>query len=405
MQIYAKSSGPTAKSADLYIIGNIADTKFWGDEITLKDVMDAMADIPSHISELHVRVNSYGGSLAAGTAMKSEILTRKQKEGFKIITHAMGVAASMGTVMMILGEERLISEGALYLVHYPISGVYGNSMAHEQAAEELKKMNEDFIAMYMRVFKGTEQELRDLMAKETWLSAQEAVDYGFCTGIENRIQVSASKGGYTFGNTFVPGRMVAMATSKIQPNSKGGENEMFLNEDTQKQLEACFGTLTGVDVKSVVLTQNADGTYAVKAEEILPPPTVFLTAEQVQAKAGKDMTADDVLGMFDTVAALEKEIGDYKSQNPVDKAKVAAYDKLFFDAKAEALKNGIKAKGDKFDNERWDKLLAGMSLDDIKAQADEWLDEGKKALHAGKRVSSSTTGEAKNAVPDEAYKL
>ena len=71
-----------------------------------------------------------------------------------------------------------------------------------------------------------------------------------------------------------------------------------------------------------------------------------------------------------------------------DKAK--EYDNLKAFAIEKALKNGIKAKGERFNKEVNEKLLKGLSLAEIEAIAGEWEEDAKMALNAGKRVSEYT---------------
>jgi len=78
------------------------------------------------------------------------------------------------------------------------------------------------------------------------------------------------------------------------------------------------------------------------------------------------------------------------------KEKAKQFDEIKKSVVDEALKNGIKAKGETFDNDRWSKIFNGFSIAEIKAQSDEWVDDAKKSFHAGKRVSENDDGTEKS---------
>ena len=46
---------------------------------------------------------------------------------------------------------------------------------------------------------------------------------------------------------------------------------------------------------------------------------------------------------------------------------------------------GIKAKGESFDEERYKKLFAGFSVDEINGQAKDWEDEAKSLFKSGRK--------------------
>lgn len=389
---------------ELLLYGTISDERWWDDEqIVVPKEVDSEIKKLGSVSRLHVRINSYGGSVYAGQAIAT-MIDRLKVNGCKVTSFVDGIAASMGSVIAMVGDEVVMAENAVMMIHKPLTAARGNANDLAKAIDRLNKAEQTAIALYMRHFKGTEEELKQMLAVETLLTGKEAYEVGLCTTLEGPVNVAACATGFVFNGMEVPRALLTNMQDKITPYNKGGEKDMFLNEETQGRIEKCFGTLSGVDVKSVVLTQNADGTYAVKAEEIAAPPIAFLTAEQVQAKAGREMTADEVLAVLDEAKTLKAKldaIGDTEGLQ----AKAAEFDKMKTTAITNALKCGVKAKGDRFDQERWGKTLAAFSYDEIIAQADEWTADAAEALKAGRRVSSYS-GESSNAIeaPDEVFK-
>ena len=376
---------------ELMIYGDIVDERWWEDEqcVIPKQVDDEIKKI-GNVSQLNVRINSYGGSVFAGSAIAT-MIDRVKAKGCKVTTYIDGIAASMGSVISMVGDDVVMAENSMMMIHRPSTAVWGNADDMQKTIDMLNKIEDAMVPMYMRHFTGTESELKQMLADETWLTGKEAKEYGLCTILEGSAKIAASANGFCFNGLAVPIDIIAKAKEKINPNSEGGENEMFLNEEIQDKVKSLIES-----GKAVVVSKSDDGSFVVgEVQAAQEPDAPFLTAEQVKSKCGKDMTADDVLAVFDTVTTLEKDGAEAK-------AKAAEYDKLRKEFVDEALKNGVKAKSDRFDSARWEKTFAGFTLDEIKAQSAEWVDEAKIALHAGYRASATATRTAKT--PDEAYK-
>lgn len=193
----------TAVSADsegeIWVYGDIVDDAWWDNEvspITIRDSLDEMGPV----SSLNIRVNSYGGSVYAGNAIINILDGYRRKNGTKINAYIEGIAASMGSGIPMVADKIYMAENAMYMIHKPFTLVYGNSSELEKNIEILEKAEETLIANYMRHFKGTEDELRQMLADETWLTAKESLEYGFCDEIIPAVAVAASARGGIFIN-------------------------------------------------------------------------------------------------------------------------------------------------------------------------------------------------------------
>lgn len=81
------------------------------------------------------------------------------------------------------------------------------------------------------------------------------------------------------------------------------------------------------------------------------------------------------------------KIADLENERDSFKEKASNYDKIVNDAISDAIKEGIRAKGDSFDEERWNKILKSFDYKEILGQKEEWHGEAEKQLNAGRRVS------------------
>lgn len=122
------------------------------------------------------------------------------------------------------------------------------------------------------------------------------------------------------------------------------------------------------------------------------PAEAFLTSEAVKSAAGKDMTGEEVLGLIKSASEA------------VEKAKL--YDEIKSKAIDNAVKNGVKAKGEAFADERYRKILAGFSVDEINEQSQEWENEAKSLISKGRKSEDAEKGADSLAICDlDAYKL
>jgi ATP-dependent Clp protease protease subunit len=126
--------------------------------------------------DIHLYINSPGGSVSAGLAIYDTMQFIKPD----VSTICMGMAASMGAVLLAGGaaKKRFILPNSRTLIHQPLGGVQGQASEIEIHAAEIlrmKKLLNEILA------KHTGQKL-DKVEKDTdrdfIMSADESVDYG-----------------------------------------------------------------------------------------------------------------------------------------------------------------------------------------------------------------------------------
>jgi ATP-dependent Clp endopeptidase proteolytic subunit ClpP len=120
---------------------------------------------------LNVRINSDGGDVAAGFAIYN-MLARHQAK--KIVTIE-GLAASMASVVAMAGDEIVMPSNAMMMIHNPFGGVVGNADAVQSFGEALESMQGSIVATYVRRTKLDAAKVQEVMDRDTWLSADEAV--------------------------------------------------------------------------------------------------------------------------------------------------------------------------------------------------------------------------------------
>lgn len=128
---------------------------------------------------LDVLINSPGGSVFAGAEMYSML---RAVQGVKVRCIVQSVAASAASCILCAGEENLISPMGQVMVHLPMTSTDGNRNDHRDSIRMLDSVTTSILNAYELRCQGkkTRAELRRMTEAETWLSAQEAIDAGFC---------------------------------------------------------------------------------------------------------------------------------------------------------------------------------------------------------------------------------
>lgn len=123
--------------------------------------------------DVDVDINSGGGDVFAG----SEIYSALRGYKGKVNIHVVGFCASAASVIAMAGHSD-ISPTAQLMVHNVSMTDSGDYHVHDKASEILQTANRAVAAAYVEKTGMEEKEALKLMDRETWLTAQEAVDYG-----------------------------------------------------------------------------------------------------------------------------------------------------------------------------------------------------------------------------------
>lgn len=365
------------ESGEMYIYGDIVDNSWWDGEVSPKKIRDALKDLGA-IKSLDIHLNSYGGSCVAGNAIISILDNYRKKNGTTFNVYIEGIAASMGSGIASVGNNVYMADNALYMIHKPWSYAIGNADDMEKEIKVLEALEDTLIANYMRRFNGTEDELRSMMSDETWLTAEEAKEYGFVDEIIEGVNVAASAKGIKIGNQVFENKVADMIKNKY-PNIKLEKEEKKMSYDeklgefgiTQDMFDS-LGLESDKVLEIVNLVKNS----------VNPEPVAeFIGKEQALAELGcEDITAEEVLNYAKS------------GMHPVDTTelsnKASEYDKIVSAAKDTALTWAQKAQGDSYNESRMKKYVSALDYSEIVDQTEEWKAQAKEVLHGGKRVSA-----------------
>jgi ATP-dependent Clp protease protease subunit len=144
-------------------------------------------------ADIHFYINSPGGSVTAGLG----IYDTMQFIRCDVATYCIGVAASMGSLLMMAGAKgkRFMLPNSRILVHQPlIGGMEGPATdLGIQAKEMLRTRDRLYRIMVEHTGKDFDTIARDC-ERDKWLDAEEAVEYGVADRILEHIPESLSAG-------------------------------------------------------------------------------------------------------------------------------------------------------------------------------------------------------------------
>ena len=136
--------------------------------------------------DVDIEINSGGGDVFAG----SEIYAAIRAYPGTVNIHVVGLAASAASVIACAAKSD-IAPTAQMMVHNVSTWAVGNYHDMDHASNMLKQANRAIAAAYVEKSGMSEKDALDLMDAETWITAQDAVDYGLIdkiAGSQNSVQ-------------------------------------------------------------------------------------------------------------------------------------------------------------------------------------------------------------------------
>jgi ATP-dependent Clp endopeptidase proteolytic subunit ClpP len=176
----AQESGDTL---ELFIY-DVVGPEWWEDG---KRTIDLVRDIAkSKAKSITVRINSPGGSVFDGMAIYNAL----RGKGVPVTTVVDGMAASIASVIFAAGDTRRMATGSMCMVHNAWGVCIGDFNDMAKMGETLQKVNEQLVGIYARSGTGAD-DWREMMAKETYMDADEATHFGLATEKADEMKMAA----------------------------------------------------------------------------------------------------------------------------------------------------------------------------------------------------------------------
>lgn len=152
---------------------------FGWDSTCANDVKSVISSTPKEES-IDVYINSGGGDVFAGQEIYSAL-----KGDDRVNIHIQSLAGSAAGVIAMGGRCSMSPVGMIMIHNVSMFGASGDYHDMQKNAEALKRMNEAMAAAYVEKSGKSLDEILKLMDKETWLTANQCLEYGFIDEIES----------------------------------------------------------------------------------------------------------------------------------------------------------------------------------------------------------------------------
>ena len=180
--------------AEILLYGEIGDSYFDPSAVSASQFSEALKKIPKSVKEIHLRVNSPGGSVFDGMAIHG-LIKSERVNGRKVIAYVDGLAASIASIIIQAADEIIVGDGSFLMIHKPLVNVYGNSLELDRMISILDKIEEQMISIYAKKMGLSRIDIANALASETWYTSQEALDIGLADSrfeANESLQIAAS---------------------------------------------------------------------------------------------------------------------------------------------------------------------------------------------------------------------
>jgi ATP-dependent protease ClpP protease subunit len=219
------------------------------------------------IAELTVRINSPGGAVFDGVAIYNAL----KRHDARVTVWIDGIAASIASMIAMAGDEVVMPDNAMLMLHDPSGLVMGTAADMRGMAEALDKMKAGMVAAYRDKSGQDDAEIEALMVAETWLSAQEAVGLGLADRVEQPVRMAAHFDLSRFHNT--PPQLAASLTRSIS-------QEDAMSDPTKTRKQDAAEAAAAPDVNAAADAQPTEGPDTDRlVEPVAPAPVSQATAE------------------------------------------------------------------------------------------------------------------------------
>jgi ATP-dependent protease ClpP protease subunit len=173
-----------SESAELWIYEEIGEN-FWGEGVAAKTFVPELNALK--VSQIDLHINSYGGNVFDGVAIHNALV----RHPANVTSYIDGIAASIASIVALAGNDIVMPSNAMLMIHNPAGFAFGDETAMRQMAEALASIKDSMLNVYEEHSSKSRKDLSAAMDSETWLTAQDAIDYGFVTEEAEPLDIAA----------------------------------------------------------------------------------------------------------------------------------------------------------------------------------------------------------------------
>lgn len=141
-----------------------------------------------NLKNIDLHIHSPGGSVFDGIAIYNLLNNHSATKTVYID----GLAASMASVIAMVGDTVIMPENAMMMIHKPWGIQGGDAEDMRKYADLLDKVENTLIPAYAKKTGKSHEELAEMLAKETWLNGKECVEQGFADKLAEPVKAMAT---------------------------------------------------------------------------------------------------------------------------------------------------------------------------------------------------------------------
>ena len=219
---------------EIKLNGYIDEEVWYGDEITPDIVRAALQGEKGDMTDdVHITLNSYGGSVNAATMIHDVIRAYNGKVHITVS----GTAASAAVGMCMAADELDMTPGSMMMIHDPSMIAWGNARDMQSAIQTLNAAKESILNIYEGRCTTARDEIARMMTDETWMDSKEALKHGFIDKIhEGGVKNSAKEP--VFNREEAEKRVRAFAQRKLAGNVPKARAEPVKKPEESEKVSA-----------------------------------------------------------------------------------------------------------------------------------------------------------------------
>lgn len=193
----------------------------------------------SDTDEIIVRINSPGGDVFDGTAIQNMLVQAPQR----ITVHVDGIAASAASFIAMAGDEIVMPENAMMMIHNASGLTYGDYRAHQETIDALTSVGNAMRSTYRKRTGLDDETLQTMLDETTWMDGAESVRLGFADTLTEPVRMAACAGFPQILDKmheripeWVKERFAAIEVAGQQPEDRGSGKGRLVR--LREQLEA-----------------------------------------------------------------------------------------------------------------------------------------------------------------------
>ncbi len=175
-----------AKANDTAEISIYDEIGFWG--VSAASFAQDLKSCGNNLKQINLHIHSPGGDVFDGIAIYNLL----KNHPANVTVYIDGLAASMASVIAMAGNEVIMPENAMMMIHKPWGIQGGDAEDMRKCADLLDKVENTLIPAYANKTGKTPEELAEMLSAETWLNGKECVEQGFADKLAEPLVAMAS---------------------------------------------------------------------------------------------------------------------------------------------------------------------------------------------------------------------